>query len=329
MIASRGRVIAALLIAAAALAWAQCTPNANTNVTVDPVRSDLQPPIQNGNWQAQSFTVIGSGCFLLNQVTLNVKKGGRQQENLTNLFVEIYDAPGGVPALPTGMGGSANPLASASVSPGDISTGYADLTVTFSVPPQISGGSQYALVVHQTGGGGQAYYQLGLDDNNPYGGGQFCKSAPGPAWDCPSGPGGGLDVRMSICVSPCPAAGCTLTHGYWKTHEIWPVSSLYLGTVSYSQAQLVSILWQPVGGNGLISLAYQLIAAKLNQANGAAVPPGVAAAIAAADVMIDGLVVPPIGAGYLDPGMTSALSDTLDLYNKGLYPGGPPHCPED
>src|SRR5688572_26907655 len=62
---------------------------------------------------------------------------------------------------------------------------------------------------------------------------------------------------------------CVFTQGYWKNHaEAWPVSTLVLGTVSYSQAQLLEILRTPVRGNGLISLAHQLIAAKLNVANG-------------------------------------------------------------
>ena len=121
--------------------------------------------------------------------------------------------------------------------------------------------------------------------------------------------------------------GCTYTQGYWKNHpEAWPVATLMLGTVSYNQAELLSIFDQSVGGNGLISLAHQLIAAKLNAANGAFVPVGVAAAIADADTLIDGLVVPPIGTGYLAPSATSTLTNDLDQYNQGLYPGGPPHC---
>ncbi len=329
MTASWGRHGAASLIAAASLAWGQCTPNADTNVTVDPGRSDVQAPIHTSNWQAQTFTATGSGCFLLGQVTFNVKKGGNNQGQLTNLVVEIYNASGGIPALPTGLGGSATPLASASVLPSAISNSYTDLTVTFSTPPQISGGSQYALVVHQTGGTGQAYYQLGLDDGNPYSGGQFCKSAPGPAWDCPGGPGGGLDVRMSICVYACPATGCTLTQGYWKNHPgSWPVAGLTLGSVLYTQSQLLSILGEPVTGNGLVSLAHQLIAAKLNQAAGAPVPSVVATAIAAADAMIGSLVIPPVGGGYLHPSGTGTLTCTLDQYNNGCTPGGPGHCGE-
>ncbi len=106
----------------------------------------------------------------------------------------------------------------------------------------------------------------------------------------------------------------------------WPVSSLTLGTVTYTKAQLISNLKTPVGGNGLISLAHQLIAAKLNQAGGASVPPDVASAIAAADALIGGLVVPPVGSGFLSPSATDSLTTTLDTYNNGLAAGGPAHC---
>jgi hypothetical protein len=117
---------------------------------------------------------------------------------------------------------------------------------------------------------------------------------------------------------------CTFTVGYWKNHPAaWPVAGLTLGTVFYSQAQLLQILNQPVGGNGLISLAHQLIAAKLNIANGAS-SAAVAATIAAADAQIGALVIPPIGAGYLSPASTSSKTQTLDDYNNGII--GPGHC---
>ncbi len=117
---------------------------------------------------------------------------------------------------------------------------------------------------------------------------------------------------------------CTYTQGYWKTHPgDWPVLNLTLGTVNYTQAQLLDILNTPAGGNGLIILAHQLIAAKLNLAFGAD-PSGVAADVAAADALIGGLVVPPVGGDYLAPGATSALTQSLDDWNNGVT--GPGHC---
>lgn len=119
---------------------------------------------------------------------------------------------------------------------------------------------------------------------------------------------------------------CTYTQGFWKTHDTaWPVFSLTLGTVNYNQAQLLSILGQPTLGNGLVSLAKQLIAAKLNIQNGA---DGslVSGTILAADAMIGGLVIPPVGGGFLNPSSTSALTQTLDDWNNGIT--GPGHCGE-
>ncbi len=129
------------------------------------------------------------------------------------------------------------------------------------------------------------------------------------------------------CPPPPPDGGCTFTQGFWKNHpEVWPVSSLTLGTVSYTDDQLGDIFDQPVAGNGLISLAHQLIAAKLNIASGAD-PTDISQAIADADALIDGLVVPPVGSGFLAPADTSDLVDALTDFNEGLT--GPGHCDEE
>jgi hypothetical protein len=126
--------------------------------------------------------------------------------------------------------------------------------------------------------------------------------------------------------------GCTFTQGYWKTHgpiptgnntNMWKVDSLTLGTVTYTDLQLQAILDTPAKGNGLIALAHQLIAAKLNVANGAD-PSAIAATIDAADALIGGLVIRPVGAGSLKPDVTSALTEVLAQYNEGGT--GPGHC---
>jgi hypothetical protein len=125
---------------------------------------------------------------------------------------------------------------------------------------------------------------------------------------------------------PCES-GCTLTQGFWKTHgpsgcdtgnnaNAWPVSSLTVGNVTYTASQLCAIFNTPAGGNGLISLAHQLIAAKFNVLSGASAS-CVNGEIAAADALIGNLVIPPVGAGYLSPSSSSALATTLDNYNTG------------
>lgn len=138
---------------------------------------------------------------------------------------------------------------------------------------------------------------------------------------------------------PCndDTTGCTLTQGYWKTHGpipvgansyTWPQSvqdnGLTLGNISYTADQLLSILNTPASGNGLLALAHQLIAAKLNIANGSD-GSAIAADIAAADALIGNLIIPPIGSDYLAPGSTSALTTALSNYNEGGT--GPGHCP--
>lgn len=132
---------------------------------------------------------------------------------------------------------------------------------------------------------------------------------------------------LADCIDqPCGSTGCTLTQGFWKTHpEAWPVTTLTLGTVSYSQADLLKILNQPVKGNGLVSLAHQLIAAKLNIANGAS-GTVINATIASADAAIGARVVPPIGTGSLTTSSVGGLVTSLDQYNNGLAAGGPGHC---
>jgi hypothetical protein len=139
-------------------------------------------------------------------------------------------------------------------------------------------------------------------------------------------------ICSTLSCDPGDPGGCTLTQGYWKTHgpiptgnnvNEWDVTSLTIGTVSYTDLQLQSIFNTPASGNGLISLAHQLIAAKLNIANGAD-GSSVAGAIASADALIGGLVIPPVGAGSLPASATSALTNTLASYNEGLI--GPGHC---
>jgi len=125
---------------------------------------------------------------------------------------------------------------------------------------------------------------------------------------------------------------CTYTQGYWKTHgpiptgnnvNEWAVTSLTLGNVSYTDLELQSIFDTPAGGNGLIALAHQLIAAKLNGAKGADTS-AIDGCIASADALIGNLIVPPVGSGSLAPSATSALTACLTAYNEGAT--GPGHC---
>jgi hypothetical protein len=131
-------------------------------------------------------------------------------------------------------------------------------------------------------------------------------------------------VTPTATPTPTPSAtptatpgGCVFGFGYWKNHpQAWPVTELQLGNVTYTQEQLLSIMHEPVRGNGLISLAHHLIATKLNVANGAD-PSCIQQTIADADALIGDLVVPPVGDGYLAPRDVGILKDTLEDYNEG------------
>ena len=145
-------------------------------------------------------------------------------------------------------------------------------------------------------------------------------------------PNSGSLASNVVFVSTLGKPECT--QGFWKTHgsgacdvaaphvDVWPPSCLpmTLGTVSYTEAELCAIYNTPANGNGLISLAHQLITAKLNGCNGSDLTP-IAGTIAAADAQIGGLVIPPVGGGFLSPGSTSANTQTLDDYNNGIIPG--------
>jgi hypothetical protein len=110
---------------------------------------------------------------------------------------------------------------------------------------------------------------------------------------------------------------CVFGQGYWKNHpEAWPVTELQLGNVTYTQEQLLAILREPVRGNGILILAKQEIAAKLNIANGAD-GSCIQQTLADADALIGDLVIPPIGDGYLRPRDVQPTAGILGDYNEG------------
>src|SRR5262245_5102977 len=71
-----------------------------------------------------------------------------------------------------------------------------------------------------------------------------------------------------VAADDAPAAGCPGGQGFWKNIATWPVTTLVLGGQSYTQAELIILFNTPVEGDASINLAHQLIAAKLNLANG-------------------------------------------------------------
>jgi hypothetical protein len=129
------------------------------------------------------------------------------------------------------------------------------------------------------------------------------------------------EATVTITIVKCPEG-----KGYWKNNSNnWPAGStpMLLGTQSYTKGQLLVILNTEVGtgskADASIILAQQLIAAKLNVANGAATPPPVPDSIAKADLMIGNNRIPmkikpntPLGQRMVN---NAAF---LETYNKGL-----------
>ncbi|HET9531545.1 MAG TPA: hypothetical protein VFQ92_14400 [Blastocatellia bacterium] len=118
---------------------------------------------------------------------------------------------------------------------------------------------------------------------------------------------------------------CPLSQGYWKNHSsAWPVDSLVLGNETYTKAELLAILNTSTNTDASLILARQLIAAKLNLANGSD-PAPVSGVIAHADGLLSGVggklpcqVEPPSITGQemiVDAGV-------LDSYNNRLLTPG-------
>jgi hypothetical protein len=141
----------------------------------------------------------------------------------------------------------------------------------------------------------------------------------------------GLLTTEASAATPCP-----LTQGFWKNNtSAWALTSLTLGTTTYTAAQAEAILQTPVGSglsaDASLILADQLIAALLNIAAGAVEPSLVASTIADADAAL--------GAGPIPENISPAtalgqrmVNDAVVLnnYNNATLPGtcGPPPPPQ-
>lgn len=111
----------------------------------------------------------------------------------------------------------------------------------------------------------------------------------------------------------------TGTQGYWKNHpDAWPISSIVVAGVTYTQAEAIAIMDTAGQGDKSIDMYKQLVAAKLNVENGADAS-CIAATIISADAW---LVANPVlsnvrarSAEWRSPG--SALHGMLNDYNNG------------
>jgi hypothetical protein len=93
---------------------------------------------------------------------------------------------------------------------------------------------------------------------------------------------------------------------------------MQLGDFVYSRDQLMTIAGESANGNGLISLAQQLIFTKLNLICHNSEPSCIQQTINDSDTLIDHLIIPPFGNGFLPPQAVSNLVTILHQYNLGL-----------
>jgi hypothetical protein len=165
------------------------------------------------------------------------------------------------------------------------------------------------------------------------------------------------DAPVNIDVQ-CPL-GCTLTLGYWKTHnatfkggapvdatwELLPLKELsgfftntgappsypLAGPNALPAFTWFNVFWTSPGGNAYYQLSQQYMAAKLNILNGAD-PSAVNAAITTAETLFSTLANTPAAIGALSGNNQLRkqfvnTAGTLGSYNEGKT--GPGHCTED
>ena len=117
-----------------------------------------------------------------------------------------------------------------------------------------------------------------------------------------------------------PTNRCPLGQDFWKHHTgVWPVMALTLGSQTYTQAALLALFDTPPRGDASLILAHQLIAAKLNIANGSTSTP-ISATIRDADRLLRGFTgMLPY---HVQPSSATGQAmvndaDVLDSYNSG------------
>ncbi|HEV8594041.1 MAG TPA: hypothetical protein VGR51_00730 [Thermoplasmata archaeon] len=137
-------------------------------------------------------------------------------------------------------------------------------------------------------------------------------------------PGGDMnfDSRAFSAVAEVAATGaCPLSQGFWKNHPAaWPVSSLELGDETYSASDAHALLRTPPKGDASLVLLHQLIAAKLNIANGSDDVP-VETAIQDADAALGGFGAKApyaVKASSTAGQVMISLAESLDEYNNGM-----------
>ena len=125
-----------------------------------------------------------------------------------------------------------------------------------------------------------------------------------------------VDFGYHFAISNCGGTG---TLGYWKNHaSAWPVTSITIGGVTYTQSQAISWLNASVGGDESIALFHQLVPAELNALIGNNVS-CITSVIQAADAWMRqyGPVGSHVSTSSSAGQAGDALEGQLDDYNNG------------
>jgi hypothetical protein len=172
-----------------------------------------------------------------------------------------------------------------------------------------------------TGLSGKALIPFEGDQSNP---GVIFSFDPGTntfsPFSAPASPTGAPYQLEGASMTACtPAAGgCPATQGYWKHHAM-ATSTLILGSVSYTDAELVTLLdTAPKGGDATLILVHQLIAALANEAAGAkhlgVTELGVSVDTAIADAQL--LLTSPLPVGGFTGASPAGVVYPINLHNS-------------
>jgi hypothetical protein len=131
---------------------------------------------------------------------------------------------------------------------------------------------------------------------------------------------GSFEVQTIVCPQP---------QGYWKNNpNAWPVNTLVLGSQTYTKTELLRILRTSTGSgtkaDASLILADQLIAAKLNIANGANGTP-VTSTITDADAVLSlypGKLPYRVRTNTTNGHRMVNDANVLNNYNNGLLTSG-------
>ena len=145
----------------------------------------------------------------------------------------------------------------------------------------------------------------------------------------------GPEVKATWTGGTPPACeepdGCAYSQGYWgnKPGVQWPTPYARTAEFYLSGKTWQGVMDSPANVNGgYYILAYQFIAATLNNANGASLPSGVGTILDQASAWFSSNS-PTVCSAKGSCGIQKDWAKILESYNLGTYPEGPQHCTDE